>query len=72
MIKKISIQFVQLCIKEMKKEDNKKIIFATLDPVILHVLLQVKPYVIATVVYFISSFILLVILLVILANKKNA
>lgn len=66
MLEKISKQFVELLIEQCKEENNKRIIKNTIiDPLIIHVLLQIQPFVIATAVYFISTFIMIIILLVI-------
>lgn len=69
MIEKISKQFVDLCILECKKTENKDIIKnSILDPLIMHILLQIQPFVIATIVYFIATFIMIIILLILLVR----
>lgn len=66
MLEKISKQLVEMIIEQCKEENNKRIIKNTIiDPLIIHVLLQIQPFVIATAVYFISTFIMIIILLVI-------
>ncbi len=66
MLEKISQQLVEMIIEHCKEENNKRIIKNTIiDPLIIHVLLQIQPFVIATAVYFISTFIMIIILLVI-------
>lgn len=73
MIEKISSQFVSLCIDECKKENNKTLIKNTiLDPLIMHILSQIQPFVIATVVYFITTLFLIILLLVILLLPKSS
>jgi hypothetical protein len=73
MIEKISSQFVNLCIEECKKEDNKKVIKDTvLDPLIMHILSQLQPFVVASIIYFTTTLILMILLLVILLWPKNA
>ncbi len=58
MLEKISQQLVEMIIEHCKEENNKRIIKNTIiDPLIIHVLLQIQPFVIATAVYFISTFI---------------
>jgi hypothetical protein len=73
MIEKISSQFVSLCIDECKKENNKTLIKNTiLDPLIMHILSQIQPFVIATVVYFITTLFLIILLLIILLLPKSS
>lgn len=73
MIEKISSQFFSLCIDECKKENNKTLIKNTiLDPLIMHILSQIQPFVIATVVYFITTLFLIILLLVILLLPKSS
>jgi hypothetical protein len=73
MIEKISSQFVSLCIDECKKENNRTLIKnSILDPLIMHILSQIQPFVIATVVYFITTLFLIILLLVILLLPKSS
>lgn len=66
MLEKISKQLVEMIIEQCKEEKNKRIIKNTIiDPLIIHVLLQIQPFAIAAAVYFISTFIMIIILLVI-------
>ena len=72
MIEKIANQFVTLCIDECKKEHNKKVIKGSIiDPVIMHIISQIKPFVIATVIYGITTLVLIIVLLVILVTKNT-
>ena len=69
MIDKISGQFVDLCLKECKKKRNKDIIKnSILDPLIMHILYQLRPVIIGSMLYFISTFVMIVILMVILMS----
>jgi hypothetical protein len=73
MIEKISSQLVSLCIDECKKEDNRRVIKNTiLDPLIMHILMQLQPFVIASIIYFTTTLILMILLLVILLWPKNS
>lgn len=69
MINKISSQFVDLCLKECKKQKNKDIIKnSILDPLIMHVLYQLRPIIIGSMVYFIATFLMIVALIVIIIS----
>lgn len=69
MIDKISGQFVELCLKECKKKRNKDIIKnSILDPLIIHIIYQLRPVLIGSMIYFISTFIMIVILMVIILS----
>jgi hypothetical protein len=73
MIEKISSQFVTLCIDECKKENNRTLIKnSILDPLIMNILSQIQPFVIATVVYFITTLFLIILLLIILLLPKSS
>ena len=64
---KISKQLVDLCIEECKKQENKDIVVKNiLDPLIMHILEKIQPFVIATAVYFITTLVLIIILIAIL------
>lgn len=66
MLEKISKQIIELIIEQCKEENNMRVIKSTiLDPVIIHILLQIQPFIIATLVYFISTFIMIIILIII-------
>ncbi len=65
MLEKIAKQLVELIIEQCKDENNKRIIKNTvIDPLVLHILLEIQPFAIAAVVYFISTFIMIIILLI--------
>lgn len=65
MLEKISKQLVELIIEQCKEENNKRVIKNTvIDPLIMHILLQIQPFAIAAIVYFISTFIMIIILLI--------
>ena len=69
MIDAISGQFVDLCLKECKKKRNKDIIKnSILDPLIMHILYQLRPVIIGSMIYFIATFVMIVILMVILLS----
>jgi hypothetical protein len=73
MIEKISSQLVSLCIDECKKEKNKTVIKnSILDPLIMHILGQIQPFVIATVVYFITTLFLIILLIIIILWPKSS
>jgi hypothetical protein len=66
MIEKISKQLVELIIEQCKDENNKRVIKNTIiEPLIMHVLVQVQPFIVATMIYFVSTFIMIIILLII-------
>lgn len=66
MIEKISKQLVELIIEQCKDENNKRIIKNTIiEPLIMHVLIQIQPFIVASMIYFVSTFIMIIILLVI-------
>jgi hypothetical protein len=65
MLEKISKQLVELIIEQCKDENNKRIIKNTvIDPLVIHILMEIQPFAIAAVVYFISTFIMIIILLI--------
>jgi hypothetical protein len=69
MINKISEQFVNLCMKHCIKKKNKEIIKnKILDPLIIHVIYQLKPILICTMIYLISTFVMIIALIVILLS----
>lgn len=64
---KISKQLVDLCIEECKKPENKDTVIKNiLDPLIMHILEKIQPFVVATAVYFITTLLLIIILLVVI------
>lgn len=65
MLEKIAKQLVELIIEQCKDENNKRTIKNTiLDPLVINILMEIQPFVIAAGVYFISTFIMIIILLV--------
>lgn len=69
MMNKISGQFVDLCLKECRKQKNKDIIKnSILDPLIIHTLYQLRPVIIGSMIYFISTFLMIIALMVILLS----
>lgn len=71
MMKKISKQFIDLCLEEFKNEKNKKFLqVEVIDPLIVHVLEQIQPMIIATSVYFITTATLIIILIILFVIKK--
>lgn len=69
MMNKVSGQFVDLCLKECKKQKNKDIIKnSILDPLIMHILYQLRPIIIGSMVYFIATFLMIVALMVIILS----
>lgn len=72
MIEKISKQLIDICISECKKEHNRTFIKKTIiDPVLMHILGEIQPFVIASIVYFISTFIMLIVLLIIILTPRQ-
>jgi hypothetical protein len=71
MIEKVSGQVLELCIKKLK-ENEQHIKTTVLDPLIMHLLQQIQPFVIATVAYFITSLILIILLVIILLWPKSS
>jgi hypothetical protein len=71
MLDKVSSQIVDLCIKELKANE-KTIKSSILDPVVMHILEQIRPFVIATVVYFILTLVLIIILIIIILWPKSS
>jgi hypothetical protein len=70
MIEKVSSQVMDLCLKKLK-ENEEQIKTTVLDPLIMHILEQIQPFVIATVAYFITSLILIILLVIILLWPKS-
>jgi hypothetical protein len=69
-IKDISSEIFGYVLNEMKIPKNVKFIKKQMiDPFVSHVFLQVQPFLIATIIYFISSSILALILLYVLLAK---
>jgi hypothetical protein len=72
MIEKLSKQLVEICINECKKEDNKNTIKNhILDPLIMHILIQTRPFVVATIAYFILNMVMIIVLLVLLVVPNH-
>jgi hypothetical protein len=71
MIDKIARQFVDICIKECEKDDNKRIIRdSILDPLIMHIISQIQPFIVATMVYGITTLVLIIILLILIVYPR--
>lgn len=67
MLEKISKQIVEMIITECKKDTNKKVIKnSIIDPLVMNILVELQPFIIAGIIYFISTFLMIVILIVIL------
>lgn len=67
MLEKISKQIVDMIITECKKENNKKVIKnSIIDPLVMNILIELQPFIIAGIIYFISTFLMIVVLIAIL------
>lgn len=70
-MEKISKQFIELCMIEIKKDKNKKLIQdEVIDPLIMHVFEKVQPMIIATSVYFITTATLIIIMIILITIKN--
>ena len=68
---KISGQVLDLCIKKLK-ENEQEIKTTVLDPLIMHILQQAQPFIVATIAYFIVTLILIILLVIIVLWPKSS
>jgi hypothetical protein len=69
MIEKVSSQVMELCLKKLK-ENEQQIKTTVLDPLIMHIIEQIQPFVIATIIYGITTLILIILLVIIVLWPK--